>query len=226
MKRAHVLAITAIVVFAGLVVGTWGVMAQDYGGWYVDNSASTAAEGYARGISDVVRAQGQYNLATSQAAINMTEAQSREIDVREKFTNAYFDMRATNRAARAAERGPRDTMDDFVRYAQAGRPAPLSPSQFDPVSGRIYWPRALRTDVFAGDRAALDELFAQRATYGDLSIAQVDQLRRHSNSMLQQLKGQVATLDPSAYINGKKFVESLAYVGESPANVGSLAATQ
>ena len=66
----------------------------------------------------------------------MTQAQKQEIENRAQWTQTYFDMRAVNRAARAAERGPRPTMEQLARIAHEGIPAPLSPSQVDPVSGK------------------------------------------------------------------------------------------
>src|SRR5690242_11792328 len=60
------------------------------------NNASTAAEGLGRGIGDVVRSQGEYNLNTSQAAINLTQARSQEIDNRMQATQTYFAMRNLN----------------------------------------------------------------------------------------------------------------------------------
>ena len=44
------------------------------------NSASTAAEGAANGMANVMQAQGQRNLSNSQAAINLTQARSSQID--------------------------------------------------------------------------------------------------------------------------------------------------
>jgi hypothetical protein len=44
------------------------------------DGASTAAEGYQRGLSGVISAQGQRNVSNSQAAINLTDARSSQID--------------------------------------------------------------------------------------------------------------------------------------------------
>src|SRR5262245_34433251 len=57
------------------------------------NSASTAGEGYARGLSSVIEAQGQRNLSNSQAAINLTQARSSQIDNQVKSVNAYWEKK-------------------------------------------------------------------------------------------------------------------------------------
>src|SRR3954466_11855567 len=58
------------------------------------NSASTAAEGYANGMSNVIQSQGQRNLSNSQAAINLTQARSAQIDNQVKSVNAFWEKNA------------------------------------------------------------------------------------------------------------------------------------
>ena len=93
MRGISVLMVVALLVCTGLAV------AQDYyyGGYPVVNRASTAGESYARGMADVTRSAGMYNLATSEAAINLTEAQSNYIKNRDQWTNTYCQMREANR---------------------------------------------------------------------------------------------------------------------------------
>jgi len=197
-----------------LLLACWGaggpVLAQ-----VIYNNASTAAEGYANGMSNVISAKGDYNLNTSQAAINMTQAQSQEIQNRQQWTNAYFDMRKVNRANRAEERGRQPTMEDAVRYAQMGKPKRLSPSEMDSVTGKITWPRLLRTEQFEDQRAKLDELFEKRARYGSTFEDQMA-LREATNDMLAEIKKQIRDLPPYDYTNSRRFLESLAYEGQLP----------
>ena len=120
--------------------GGWGGYGGNYGG-------STAAGSAMNGMASVISAKGDYNLSTSAAAINMTQAQKNEIKNRQQWTNTYFDMRATNRAARAAEAGPKPTMEQLVRIARQGAPAPITPSQVDPMTGKIDWPGPLQDRI-------------------------------------------------------------------------------
>ena len=65
--------------------------------------ASTAAEGYANGMS--THSIGRlYNLQTSQAAINAEQARSMNLDNRLKGTQTYFEMRKVNTASRKSGR--------------------------------------------------------------------------------------------------------------------------
>ena len=83
------------------------VIAGDVSG----NVGPQTAEGAAlQGMSQVVSAAGQYNLATSAAAINMTQAQSDEMRVRIQSVETFYALRAVGRARarkRAAARVPR-----------------------------------------------------------------------------------------------------------------------
>ena len=183
---------------------------------YVDNRASTVGESYARGVSDVVRSRGQANLDNSAAAINYSQARSSEIKNYADATNTYFQMRAANKAYRAAERGPRPTSEDWVRWAKEGAPKPLSPGEFDPVTGKIKWPVMLKADAFAKYRTQLDELFAKRASSDSLTIEDFIQVDKLSKALLEDLKAHIKEVPPDLYVQSKEFVKSLAYQVRQP----------
>ncbi|HID77296.1 MAG TPA: hypothetical protein EYP56_15035 [Planctomycetaceae bacterium] len=206
--------VTGLVVLATGVGLAWG---QDYYyPSYADFRASTPAEGYARGIGNVIRSQGAYNLLTSQAAINMTEAQREHMKNREQWTNTYFEMRAANKAYRAAARRPRPTMEDAVRWAQAGKPARLSPSELDVVTGKINWPRLLATERYTKYRQVLEALFAHRAVAGTLSYERHAKLEATTDAMLEELKSQIREVRAADYTASRRFLESLAYEASLP----------
>lgn len=179
--------------------------------------ASTAAEGGLRGMASVARSAGEYNLQTSQAAINMTEAQSNYIKNRDEATNTYFQMREANKEYRARARGPRPTMEALVRYAQAGKPKPLSPSELDTVAGAISWPPLLQSERYAKSRGQVDKLFAKRTGQGVLSYEDQRAIGEATKAMLGELKGQVRDVPQMDYISAKRFIESLAYEAKIPA---------
>ncbi len=199
-----------------LLAGTGSLLAQGYAPYYYESRAATPAESYARGMADVARSAGQYNLATSAAAINVTEAQRNYIQNRDEWTNTYFQMRQANRAYRAAERGPKPSMEDLVRYAQAGKPKRLSPSELDTVSGGITWPTLLRTDAYSEGREQLESLFAQRAEAGVLTADAYLKVKQVTGKMLEDLKGQVWDVPQTDYIAAKNFLQSLAYAASQP----------
>jgi len=185
----------------------------NYGGYpgYYGTGGGTAAGSALNGMASVISAKGDYNLATSAAAVNMTQAERNEIQNRQMWTNAYFDMRATNRAARAAERGPNPTMAQLVRIAQEGVPKQISPSQLDPVSGVIVWPTLLKTERYAAGRTELEQLMVKRATEGDLSFADQTKVRQTIDTMFADLKGQIRDVPTADYLASKNFLQSLAY---------------
>jgi hypothetical protein len=189
----------------------------DVGGYPTYYHSSTAAEGQLRGMGDVIRSQGQANLNNSAAAINYSVARSSEIDNANKWTSTYFNMRETNRRAREAERRPRASMEDLVRYAQAGKPQSLSPSELDPVSGKISWPAFLATDHYASHRGALESVFARRATTGAIDAAEYMEVRKTTDAMMDELKSQIREIPPAQYTFAKRFIQSLAYEASQPA---------
>ena len=201
---------------AVLLVVYVSVAQGQYWGGYIDNHASTAGEGYARGMGDLVRSQGMANLDNSEAAINMTEAASRTMDNRQKWTDTYFQMRDANKKYRAQERGPKTSMEAAVRYAQAGKPKLLSPSDLDRVDGEISWPLLLKDARYADARTELEALFAKRAELGGITIDDYFMINRVTKSLLDQLKSQVRDVPAAEYVAAKRFVESLTYEANRP----------
>ena len=192
--------------------------------------ASTPAESFARGAADVTRARGEYNLLSSQAAINLQDARSRAIINNQDAVDAYFRIRQMNRDYRAAMRGPRPTQEDFERYARAARPAPLSPSELNTLTGRVRWPVLLRHDRFAELRAELESLLDRWAVSRNLgqleSFGAQEHLavRRLTDQMQDILKAEVRNLPPQDYSSTQRFLQSLKYqVLASPSSTVSLA---
>ncbi len=184
----------------------------NYGGYPgYSTGGGTPAGSALNGMANVISAKGDYNLATSAAAVNMTQAERNEIQNRQLWTNAYFDMRATNRAARAAERGPNPTMAQLVRIAQEGVPKQISPSQLDPISGAITWPTLLKTERYAAGRTELEQLLTKRATSGDLDFSDQSKVRQTIDTMFAELKGQIRDVPTADYLASKNFLQSLAY---------------
>ena len=212
MKRSAIGALGILVALGSLAT------AQYYGGAYVNNKASTVGESYARGHADVIRSQGMANLKNSEAAINWTEAQRREMENRDQWTDTYFQMRQKNRDYRAAERGPRPSRESFVRMAAAGRPQKLSPSELDSVTGEVNWPRALTQSKFDDSRKELENLFAKRAAYGQSNWNDYTRIGEIIKKMEDDLKAIIRDMPSSDYITAKRFLESLAYENQQPAS--------
>jgi hypothetical protein len=212
--------ILATVTFLLWSVGSRESASADDYAWPGSNNysyhSSTAGEGYARGMGDVIRSEGVYNALSSQAAINMTEARRRQIENQAQWTDTYFRMREINREARAQEKRPQPTQEDWIRYAQMGRPARLGPTELDAVSGLIRWPSLLATADFASYRAELDPLFAERAQTGVIDGEGMKKAQTVTKAMLASLKDQITQVSANEYTRARKFIESIAYEASLP----------
>lgn len=199
--------------FAVVVAIPAVVLAQyrDYPAYAQYHHASTAGEGMARGMADVVRSAGEANLSNSAAARNYQEARSRDLDNRFKASHTYFEMRRANQQYREAERRPRPTQEDLIRYSKAQVPKRLGPNDIDPLTGQIAWPAMLKQGTYAEYRSKLDALFANRAKTSYLNAAQVVDIQQVASQMQAELKAHIREYPAGAYIGARKFIESLIY---------------
>jgi hypothetical protein len=186
-----------------------------YGWW---SRSSTAAEGYGRGLAEVIRAKGDYNLATSAAAVNFSEARRREIENDKAWTQTYFEMREVNRQQRDAEiKRQRGNPADFARYAQAGKPKPLSNRELDAVTGEIHWPILLTAANYEPQRAALAKIFAARAYHGVLKSEDFLSAVRTIDDISAGLTARINEVPPQQFVEARRFLRSLAYEARMPA---------
>jgi hypothetical protein len=192
---------------AGNVVSPYG---SPYAGCYGGGGGRVAGSAL-NGMSNVISAQGQRTLANSAAAVNMTQARKNEIQNRQAWTDTYFAMREENRRVRAAERGPNPTPEQIAQIAKSGVPKPLTPSELDPVSGKLFWPGALQLDSFEAQRSQVDELFAVRARYGALSYTDQVKARTTINDMYKAIKAQVNNMPSPDYMLCRSFLGRLMY---------------
>jgi hypothetical protein len=185
-----------------------------YGGYYGGGGhASTLEEGALNGMASVMSAAGDYNLATSAAAVNLTQAQRNDIENRQLNTQAYFEIRATNRAARAQEAGPKPTMEQLARLAKQGVPKGLQATQYNAVTGALSWPTTLTDDLFAAQRSSVDQMFAKLAAQGTLGISDQSALRAAVEGMAGVLKAHIKDIQPQDYVDSRNFLQSVLYAG-------------
>jgi hypothetical protein len=192
--------------------GGWG----GYGYW--GYQGTTVAGSYARGLAAVIRAKGDYNLATSAAAVNWSVARNREIENDKLWTKTYLDMRDINSQYRLAQiRRERGNPADFARYAKIEAPKPLTNLQLDAVTGHIQWPMLLATADFGPRRAVLEKIFAVRAYRGVLGAEDYLDAVRVIDEMATQLADSITSVPPQVYMNARTFLRSLAYEARLPA---------
>jgi hypothetical protein len=131
------------------------------------NNASTAGEGYQRGMASVISAQGERNLSNSQAAINLTDARSASIDNQLKSVNAFWEQRDiyTERQQQEFDKIAAKRSVYMERHGLGY----LTPQEFDRTTGVINWPAILQQQEWDQYRNELDKLFKQRAYSGALT---------------------------------------------------------
>jgi len=187
-------------------------MVAGYGGYGGYNTGGHTVAGDAmQGMASVISARGDAALSASAAAVNLTQADKQLIQNQQAATNAYFDMRATNRAARATERGPSLSMEQLAKIAHDGLPKPLNSTQLDPVSGELNWPGPLQHDSVKAQREQLDQLMAQQARYGSLSYADQTKVRSSVNTMFKLLKANISKIPTPDYTSARSFLNSVLY---------------
>jgi hypothetical protein len=136
-------------------------------GQVIYNSSSTAAEGYQRGLSSVISAQGQRNLSNSQAAINLTDARSQQIDNQLKSVNAFWEKKDIYSQHQQQEFAQiEQKRSDYLARHGLGS---LTPQEFDRTTGTITWPKVLDQKQYDPYRSKLDELLKKRAYAGALT---------------------------------------------------------
>jgi hypothetical protein len=148
-----------------LIVGASVMKAQ-----VIYNSASTAAEGAANGLSNVISAQGQKNVSDSQAAINLTQARSAQIDNQVKSVNAFWEKNAIYSEHQQQQFADIQKQREF--YLSRHALQSLTPEEFDRASGTINWPRVLEQKQYDQYRTVLDKLLKDRAYNGALTSDQ------------------------------------------------------
>ena len=190
----------------------------DLGG---DNKAATVGESHARGLSDVVRSRGQYEMDSAQAQATRAEARSRELDNRLKSSQTYFEMRNYNREQRFGTpeekyAKKRANEEKYAKYARRANPDELTDSQLDPLTGKINWPFSLMSPKYEKYRDQLDDLFEQRARHGgQISYRTYEQIKFTTKDFLKALREDIREMDPQDYLAAKRFVNALAHEGEA-----------
>lgn len=197
---------------AGPVAAQWGGFGFNRGGY-----ASTAGQAAAYGMSEMMRAQGYENLQNSEAAKNWQEAKTLDIQNKMRWTETYFEMRKTNRDARAAEAGPPVTQEQAIRMAKMSAPPRLGSTQLDPVTGHIEYPMVLQDDIYKPYREELNGLFAKRAaTGGSIQYTEYQAIQSTVSKFVDALKEHVNKYPAGEYGRARTFLNSLAHEASLP----------
>ncbi|MEM6798659.1 MAG: hypothetical protein AAF589_04025 [Planctomycetota bacterium] len=206
MTRFQTAFVVSLVLLASSLAATADAQYY-YRGYNGGYHASTAAEGYARGMADAVRSQGQKNLMDSRAAINREEARSKYIDNRTKSTNAYWERRRIYEENMAEIRYERN----LKRQAQRDRQmlTQLTPQQLNPTTGVVDWPALLEEEQYDEFRKPLTDLFAKRGQYGELNSADYLEAKELVREFRAAVTANKRTYPDAAVSNALRFLLKL-----------------
>src|SRR4029078_10170977 len=126
-------------------------------GQVIYNNASTAGEGYANGVSNIISTQGQKNVSDSQAAINLTQARSAQIDNQVKSVNAFWEKKGIYNEHQQKELEAIDAKRNA--YLAKNALTSLTPEEFDRTTGAVNWPKVLDQQQYDQYRQTLTKLF-------------------------------------------------------------------
>jgi hypothetical protein len=180
-----------------------------YAGAYFPGSARATP---AQGMADIIGASGSRNLSNSEAAINMTDARSRQLDNHLKTTDTYFQNRLNNKKWREELYGPRKVTHNAFRKL----PPPLSPSEVDPVTGQINWPPLVAQLPFQKDVRTVDDIFATWALNQRQFGSEDASTLRKTVARMMRLVDNWAKQDTAS--NYAEITELLRALGHAPAN--------
>jgi hypothetical protein len=193
---------------------------SSYSGWgnYGNPAGGTVAGSYLYGLGDVVRAEGEYNLNTSAAAINYTTAQRQQIQNWQNYIDAYYYSRRVyqDQVAAKTAKDRKFYQEDWPRIHASMQPQRLPPTALDPVTGKLQWPVVLRTPTFENRCAELQELFAKRAHYGALSYEDNKKVTGIANAMIADLQDNIREYSANNYLEAKGFLQKLSYESSLP----------
>ena len=165
------------------VDGGYGYGGYGYG--YGRGHASTAEEGMARGMADVIRARGQASVDVARAA---TETEQARRAYQENWNYAVSSF-VENRAIRDAYRADRfDTKKEkLASYIKTRQFQPLSDVEFYESTGEINWPIGLMHPHDENGRKQVEALFAERAEKGSLEATEYIRLNKLLNDWVNHV---------------------------------------
>ena len=188
-----------------------------WGGWRGGYHASTAGEGYQRGFADIVRSAGMRNMMNSEAAKNMQDARSKDIQNNLDATKAYFEIKRHRKEYHDSMQKPRPSSEQLFRLAKTGTPGELSHSDLDPVSGGVQWPGILQEEEFKAPREALEALLADRAsTGGQFDLEQYRKIAANVEEMQETLKSMINDIPPQVFSQANAFLKKMDYTASRP----------
>ena len=183
------------------VVGGYG-----YGG-YRGGHASTAEEGMARGMADVIRSRSQASMNYAQAATQAERARRAYMENRNFAVSSFVE----NRAIRDEYRRKKfdEKKEKLAAYIESREYQPLTSSDFYEPTGEISWPIGLMHPHDEKGRTEIEALFAQRAGQGTLPPEDYIRLNKLLNMWVYHVVDHEADFSVSEVNSAVRFLRRL-----------------
>ena len=178
------------------------------------NTVGTAESSFLNGAAAVINSEGVYNLYTAKAMSDYEDARAKYLMNRREATKNYFAGKELYNAQQVAKRDRNRERNEALRELQAVKsdvPSPLGPDAFNPETGKVAWPKALRDSQYASKRAEIERIFSQSTTSGSTQNAK--KVETIARQMTSALKGNITKVKTNDYIEARKFLERLAITG-------------
>jgi hypothetical protein len=177
-----------------------------YGGYYPSFHHSTEFGDAATGLANLVQAEGQYLLARSQAIQNLTLAEQQRMRNLVEYQQSRLEidnLRAQRKAAKLAN-------DKQARELAIASRVPYTPPAIVNKAG-VAWIDPLKSEIFAGHRAALDKQIARLAAAKTVAERDViiDGINESCQELIVALDEHKAELSANAYDASCRFVNRL-----------------
>jgi hypothetical protein len=183
-----------------------------YGQFGWSGFGGTAASANGEALASIIRAQGEYEVQSAQAATVRNELVVKERERRMAQRQAYFQMQqARSEAARERNIARRERRESQFERQHTDQYAPiLSKDEFDPAGGKLRWPVVLQRDEFRPSRELIDTQlrhWAQaQSEHNTFDFAAVD---REIISLRDQLKDVVPKSTLQEYFDARLFIDRL-----------------
>lgn len=178
--------------------------------WSYTDHSSTYEEGVLNGQASFVRAYGELTYLQSIALVNFQEAQRRAIENSVAYTKAYMDKKEMQDEYLKRYRRKAFTGEARKKMVDYYRPKKLSATQFNPETGKIYWPHILQQSQYTPIRNEIENIFANRTyeTSGNGSESQL-QIKRLVKTFAALVRENIHNMSADQYIEVQEFLRSV-----------------
>lgn len=176
-------------------------------GRYGGGHASTAEEGMARGMADVIRSRGQASVDYAQAATESERARRAYLENRNFAISSFVENRAIRDEFRKKQSDAKK--EKLAAYIKSREYQPLSSSDFYEPTGKISWPIGLMHPHDEKGRKEIEELFAKRAEEGTLPPEDYIRLNKLLNLWVYHVEDHSGDFSASELTRSVRFLRRL-----------------